>query len=213
VEAAARDYERGSGVRVELTFGASQTLLANIVLIKRGDLYIPADDSYLDLARQKQLIAEVAPLAEMTAVLAIKKGFPRKIGSFKDITGLTLAQANPDVAAIGKVMREKLPHSEWEALNDQTRVFTTAVTEVANDVKLGAVDAGFIWDAMAAQYPELELIHLPELETIKGKVAAGVLKCSRRRAETLDFLAFLSAPDKGLKQFERNGFKIVPAQK
>src|SRR5205823_4457639 len=125
----------------------------------------------------------------------------------------TLAQANPDAAAIGKVMRERLPRSEWATLNGQTRVFTTAVTEVANDVKLGTVDAGFIWDAMAAQYPELELIHLPELEIVKGKVAAAVLRCSRRRAEALDFLAFLSAPEKGLQQFERNGFKIGPAQK
>src|SRR5437899_1152767 len=47
VEAVAREYERAYGIRVELTFGPSQTLLANIALTSRGDLYIPADDSYL----------------------------------------------------------------------------------------------------------------------------------------------------------------------
>src|SRR6266705_2306268 len=98
VEAVARDYEKAYGTRVELTFGPSQTLLANIALTSRGDLYIPADESYFDAARKKELIAEVIPLAEMNAVLALKKGAPTNIHSLREMAtnSLTLAQANPD---------------------------------------------------------------------------------------------------------------------
>src|SRR6185295_3519130 len=46
MEKIAADYERASGTRVELSFGGSQTLLASIDVTKRGDLYLPADDSY-----------------------------------------------------------------------------------------------------------------------------------------------------------------------
>src|SRR4051812_1905763 len=47
VEAAAKAYELEFGVPIQLQFGGSQTLLANIEISKRGDLYLPADDSYL----------------------------------------------------------------------------------------------------------------------------------------------------------------------
>jgi molybdate transport system substrate-binding protein len=215
VEAIAREYEKAFGTRVELTFGPSQTLLANITLTKRGDLYIPADDSYLDSARQKNLIAEVVPLAEMTAVLALKKGASTNLQSLHDLlaSSVTLAQANPDAAAIGKLMRDKLSKADWEALRARTAVFKPSVTEVANDVKLGTVGGAFIWNAMAAQYPDVQIISLPELDPVKARVAAAVLNCSRQPTAALRFARFLSASDKGLKEFERNGYKTVPGDK
>src|SRR6516162_199366 len=74
LEEIATEYEKAFGVPVQLQFGASQTLLANAEVARRGDLYLPADDSYLQLARDKGLLAEVLPLARMTAVLAVRKG-------------------------------------------------------------------------------------------------------------------------------------------
>src|SRR5437588_11919196 len=53
VEAAARDYQKEYGVEVQLQYGGSQTLLASIEASKRGDLYLPGDDSYLQTARDK----------------------------------------------------------------------------------------------------------------------------------------------------------------
>src|SRR5687767_2857277 len=48
VEAAAAEYERAYGVRVQLQYGGSQTLLANLKLSKTGDLYLPAEDAYVE---------------------------------------------------------------------------------------------------------------------------------------------------------------------
>src|SRR5215203_6107104 len=55
VEAVAREYEAAYGVPVQLQYGGSQTLLAGIEVSRRGDLYVPADDSYLQAARDKGL--------------------------------------------------------------------------------------------------------------------------------------------------------------
>ena len=211
VDAAARAFEKEHGVSVQLTYGPSQTLLANIALTERGDLYIPADDSYLELARQKNLIRTTIPLAEMMAVLAFKG--ERPINSLQDLRGMTLAQADPELAAIAKLMREKLSDSDWQMLKGQTIVFKASVTEVANDVKLGAVQGGFIWDAMAQQYPELKLVHLPELKAVKGKIAVSVLNCSRQAALALRFAQFLATKDKGLREFEKNGFQILAGER
>ena len=44
MEKIAADYSRETGVAVVLSLGGSQTLLANIAITQRGDLYLPADD-------------------------------------------------------------------------------------------------------------------------------------------------------------------------
>src|SRR5687768_12472409 len=73
VEAAAAEYEKAYGVKIQIQPGASQTLLANMQLSGVGDVYLPADDSYIALAREKGLVEEVTPLARMKPVLAVKR--------------------------------------------------------------------------------------------------------------------------------------------
>src|SRR4051794_36464670 len=43
VEAVAKAYEQAYGVKVQLDYGPSQTLLTRIETAKKGDLFIPAD--------------------------------------------------------------------------------------------------------------------------------------------------------------------------
>src|SRR5262245_27556311 len=130
VEAVARRYEDEYGVRVNLQYGGSQTLLANIEVGQRGDLYLPADDYYIDAAREKHLIDETIPLARMTPVLAVRPGNPKQIHSFVDLlkSDARVAQANPDAAAIGKITRDKLRKTgQWEALKARTTVLKPTV--------------------------------------------------------------------------------------
>ena len=86
VEAAAQAYQQEYGVQVQLQYGGSQTLLANIEASQRGDLYLPADDSYLRMARDKGLVARRCRLARMTPVLAVPKGNPKNLHSLDDLT-------------------------------------------------------------------------------------------------------------------------------
>src|ERR1043166_933446 len=215
MEQIAADYLGETGTRVELSFGGSQTLLANIQITHHGDLYLPADDSYLTLAREKKLIKETFPLAEQTAVLAVAKGNPKQIRALADFrdSPFTLSQAKPDTAAIGKLVRAATEaNGLWTALRSRTAVLKPAVTDAANDVKLGAVDAAFVWDSMARQYPDLEFIRLSELENVRAKVAVGVLNCSKQHDAAFAFARFIAAPEKGSKRFQQNGFVLQPAQ-
>jgi molybdate transport system substrate-binding protein len=212
VEAVAREYERTCGVPVQLSFGASQTLLTGAEISGRGDLFIPADDSFLAPARQKAFVAETIPLARLGAVVAVAKGNPKVIRSLDDLLqpGLKLAQANPDAAAIGRLTREALGKAgRWDALQKQTLVFKPTVSDVANDVKLGSVDAGIIWDGMARQYPDLDMVSVPELSAVKARVALGVLRGSPQPTAALRFARYLAARDKGLTEFARQGFDVV----
>lgn len=208
----ARGYEQASGQPVRIQFGGSQTLLANAQVAQVGDLYLPADDGYLDLARQKGLIDETIPLARMTAVLAVRRGNPQQIRSLHDLLrpGVKLAQANPDAAAIGKVVRGALqPTGLWSAIEQRTTVFKPTVNDVASDIRLGTVDAGFVWDALASADPNLQTVPVPELTNAVGRISVAVLRCSRQPTAALRFARYLGAEDRGLREFARQHYRPV----
>ena len=215
VETIARAYEQAYAVPVRVQLGASQSLLASLEVAKQGDLYLPADDSYLRLARQKGLIAETIPLARMTAVLAVRRGNPKNIRSLEDLLGkdIKLAQANPDAAAIGKLTRAALQQTgQWEAVQKRTLVFKPTVSDVAGDIKLGAVDAGFVWDAVVGQMPELEAVRLPALERAIAHISVAILRGSRQPTAALRFARYLGAAEQGLKEFARQHFEPVEGE-
>ena len=88
-------------------------------------------------------------------------------------------------------------------------VFKPTVNDVANDVKIGSVDAGIVWDATARQFPELELVTVPLFNTATETISIGVLKRSQQPEAALRFARYLGARDKGLKQFERFHYQPV----
>ena len=59
VEQIRKQYEAETGRKVSLEFGNSQSLLAQLEISKRGDLYLPADDSFLNIAKNKKLVESV----------------------------------------------------------------------------------------------------------------------------------------------------------
>src|SRR5687767_4114314 len=120
VEAIRADYEKEFGTPLQIQYGASQTLLAALEVAGAGDLYLPADDSYLHLARERKLLVDEYPLASMQAVVAVAKGNPKQIARLDDLLkdGVRVSQASPDAAAIGKLTREALSASgQWEKLH------------------------------------------------------------------------------------------------
>jgi len=211
-EAIRREYEQAFGVPLHVQYGPSQTLLAGIEVSKSGDLYLPADDSYLDLARERNLTAEVFPLARMTAVVAVAKGNPKQIKTWADVMrpDVRVVQASHEGTAIGKLTKAELGKAGlWDALDKHTAVYKTTVNEVAGDVKVGSVDAGIVFDAVLHDFDSLEAVSLPELKNAEAHIAAAVLLTSRQPQRALHFARYLSARDKGLVRYREFGFEPV----
>lgn len=212
VEAVAHEYEREFGVRVQLQFGGSGTLLSNLRVADAGDLFLAADESYIKSAREFGLLAETIPLARMRPVIAVARGNPKNIRTLEDLRRpeVRVAMANPDAASIGRTVRALLQQAgQWVELEKRITVFKPTVNDVANDVKLGAVDAGIVWDATARQYPELELVPVPLFDQATETISIGVLKRSTEPAAALRFARYLGARDKGLKQFAQFHYEPV----
>ncbi len=212
VTSIAKDYEKETGAKIELQFGPSQVLLTSAQVSKKGDLYIPSDDSYIGIGKQKDMIAEVIPLARQSPVLGVKKGNPKNIQSLQDIlTGdVRLSQANPETAAIGKVVRSALVNSgNWDAIKAKTIVFQATISDVANDIKIGSVDAGFLYDSTVRQFEGLDMVKMPQLDNLVSAVPVAVLKSTIQPTEALRFARYLGASDKGLATFKKMGFEVA----
>jgi molybdate transport system substrate-binding protein len=212
IEPIAADYEREYDQPVRIQYGGSNTLLSNLEAGRTGDLFLPGDDSYLQLASEKGILEETIPLATMHPVVAVQNDCTLNISSIRDLIApdVRVACATPDAAAIGKMTRRLLTASgDWQAWSDHVTVFKPTVNDVANDVKLGSVDAGIVWDSTVAQYPELKGIPIPELVGEAAHVAVGILNWSDRPTASLKFARYIAARDKGLAMFAKTGFSVV----
>lgn len=212
VDRVAAEYTRCTGVPIHLQYGGSGTLLSNLRVARRGDLFLAADASYLDLARSNGLVAETIPVARLTPVIAVRRGNPKRILGVADLTraDVATALANPEAASVGRTTRELLTRAgTWAALAERVKVLKPTVNDVANDIKLGAVDAGVVWDAVVHQYPDLEAVTDPVLSPGVQEVMIAVLAFGERPTAALRLARYLTAADAGLKAFAEAGYQVV----
>ena len=69
VDELAKQFQAETGIEVLLQFGGSQQLFAGITTAKRGDLFIPGDDSYLAIAKERDLLRQVPAYRELTELI------------------------------------------------------------------------------------------------------------------------------------------------
>ena len=213
MEAAAREYEAETGRRVQLQFGASEEMLHQVASPIPADLFLPADESYVQQARTLGLIDREFPLATMRAVVLTSRGNPKGVAQWTDLTraDVRVSLANP-MAAIGKLVRLRLiADGKWEALAPRV-VGSGTVVDSANATKVGGVDVAIVWDVVAVRYvggpePRQVVLSLPELADVTARVAAATLNQSRDRAEARRFARFLASP-RGLTHFRIAGFTV-----
>ena len=213
VEATIAQYESETGNKVNVSYGGSGTLLGQLKIDPdSADLYLAADDSYVTLARNAELTAESIPLAKMTPVIAVAKGNPEGVKGLKDLMrdDLRLGLANPDAAAIGKISRKALTAADvWKDVEANVQVFKPTVNEIANDLKLGTIDIGIVWDATVNQYEELEAVRVPELDAFTRTVAVTVVAATNKPTAALHFARYLAARDRGNQHFAKMGYETV----
>lgn len=209
VTAIAEQYEKETGIKVQLQFAGSGTLLSSLE-VAPGDIYLAADSSYTDLAKEKGYVAETMLVAYMRAGFGVPKGNPKRLSQLTDVKreDLRIGIGNPDAASIGKFTRTVLGEEGlWDGFEPEVQFPT--VNELANAIKLGTVDAAILWDAVAHQYPEIDFVNLPEFDRRKKDITVGVLTKSNQPTAALKFCRYLTARDKGLPIFAENGYEII----
>ncbi|HEY1189098.1 MAG TPA: molybdate ABC transporter substrate-binding protein [Gemmata sp.] len=214
LEAVAADYERDTGQSVELRFGPSEDVLTKVRFpapAEPADLFVPADDSYVQQARELGLVSESVRVARIRAVVLLAKNNPKALATWADLlrAGVVVAVPNPG-AAVGKLARAHLIETRrWPALEPHV-VDTGTVTAAANATRLGSADAAIVWDAVAAApaYRGQVVLALPELEGVIGRVEVAALAQARDPGAARRFARYVADPEHGLERFRAFGFRV-----
>lgn len=208
-------FERECGVQVQVQYGPSNTLLGQIEAGGVGDLFLVGEERYADLAREKGLAQEVLPVAVQRPVLAVRKGNPCRVRRLDDLTrtDVRVGLADPEQAAIGRLTRELLGAAgRWADLDravSRRGVFKPSVTDLANDLKLGNIDASILWDALVRQDAELEAVESEELKPGAARIMIAVLTSAKTPTAALRFARYLAAGDRGLPVFASMGYEAA----
>jgi molybdate transport system substrate-binding protein len=202
----AAQFEKERGIRVMLQFGGTGSLLSQIRLTKKGDIFIAADLGALTDAGDA--VKSSVPIVAQKPVIAVKEGNPKQIHLLEDLlrNDVRLALANPETASISRVCR-KLLGERWAALQRKAAVLKPSVVEIASDVKLGAADAAIVWDTVVMQ--GLSAIQTQELSTHSEPVSAALLASSTQQEIALQFIDFLTHPDHGGMIFRESGMHPI----
>ena len=231
----AKMYQQKTGQAVEINSAGSGELLAHIEMHKRGDIYV-SHDPFLDILMQKfEMGVDGWLLAELTPVIAVRKGNPKNIQGLKDLTrdDVELILTDYKGSSLGRMLGTIFSKAniDFDKLNETKKIHTNrSGGYAANFVMTGNADATMVWDAVAhLRSDKLDVIRIddqlpiPYVDAVTSatgvtykltpvRVTAATLTCSSKPAASAKFLEYL-ASEKASMVFKEFGFTMYPAAK
>lgn len=192
----AEAFRAKAGVAVQCDYGGSGMIISRLRLAGRGDLFIPGDFWYVELAEQEDLVLSKTDLCWFVPVILVQKGNPKKIAGVADLVapGVRLGLGNPDACQVGRASRAIFAKSaiSQDAVAKNLAFASVTVNELGIQVTMGQLDAAIVWDATAAQYADrTDAVPIPPRENEVSRVTGAVLKCSGQPGAAQQFLDFI----------------------
>jgi len=206
-EACAAGFTAATGITVRFQYGGSGQLIGQLAAGMPADLYLPADESYMKIGKEKKLLREVIPLAEMHPVIAVQAGNPKSITSLDTLlsSGVKFAVASPEAASIGRTLKEGLA-DRWPPLAAAATVTKTTVTDLLNDLQVQSVDAAIVWDSTIHGIKGLTAVEDPALTKLVERSGGAVTEACTKPANALALLRWMASPEKGNPAWLAAGF-------
>ncbi len=206
----ANAYEQETGIEVELTFNNSGTLLNQIAMMKKGDIFIPGGYPFIELADEKGLIDEIkGPIAYHVPVIITPKDNPMEIHSIEDLSkdGVELLIPEPDATAIGKLAYKVFDKTSVSTeIKDNISATLETPIKVLNLIKMGQGNAGIV--EYSNTYKEKDYIEVIEIDTNINEIENIMITSliyTKDNELTNDFLTYIE--DNGAEVFLKYGFK------
>ena len=209
-----RAFTAKTGVAVESDYGGSGMIISRMRLTGRGDLFMPGDVWYVELAEKEGLVESKTMVCYFVPVILVPKGNPKKIQGLADLArpGVRLGLGNPKACQVGRICEKIIARSGLprDAIDANLVFSSVTVNELGLQVKTGHLDATIVWDAVAAQYADsADVVPIPPAQNEISRVAVAVLKSSRNRGAADAFVEFIVG-DEGQALFHKHQYRTDP---
>ena len=212
VEELGAAFEKRTGTKVTFTFGGSAQLASQILLTRKGDLFIPGDSAEIAPVEEKGLINKKADLVYHIPALAVPKSNPAGVHGLSDLKlpGVKVALGDPKSCPIGKVADAVLQKNQiYDEVEKNVVVKTATASEMVLYLSTGQADAAIIWKENLHNYEDkIKLLQVPELDSYTKTVPAAMLAFSEQKEEAGQFLNFLNSEESKVI-WEKWGYQTV----
>jgi molybdate transport system substrate-binding protein len=217
-EEAAKLYEQRTGVKVDLVFGGSGSVLSQMRLSKQGDIYFPGSSDYMEKAKREGDVFGDSEkvIVYLVSAINVTKGNPGRIRTLKDLTrpGLRIAIGNPETVCVGayavEIVERGFTAAEKAAFQKNLVNYTESCEKTATAISLKMVDAVIGWSVFEHWDPErIETVRLPAGQIPRiGYIPAAISKLTRDKEAAQRFVDFLAGPE-GRKIFARHKYFVT----
>jgi len=204
--------EKKHACKIKIIQGGSRDLYQTLVFSKKGDLFLPGDSKYIEMA--DSYINEQKALGYNHLALFVKKGNPYGIAGLEDLLreDLLVSYGNPETCSIGVAAEESM--IKYGGLSFLNRVkenlsFYASDSRDLNRMLIdGKVDIGLNWIAtqFLPDYKE-KIIHLPldKETTVSKKLVIALLHTSVAPDVAKAFIRYADS-DEGRAIMRKYGF-------
>ncbi|OPY64624.1 MAG: putative binding protein precursor [Syntrophorhabdus sp. PtaU1.Bin002] len=218
MEEAADRFKKLTGIQVDLNFGGSGTMLSQMRMARRGDLFIPASPDYIVKAEKEGVIdpGTVKIVAYLIPAIAVQPGNPKGIRTLSDLSkpGIKVGLANPETVVIGRYAVEVLEKNgllKDVKKNIVTHAASAAATEAL--IVMKKVDAVIGWEVFSHWNPgKIETVFLKPNEVPRiAYIPAAVSSYTTDKGSARKFIDFLVSPE-GKKIFTKWGYAVTDGE-
>ena len=209
-------YESESGVKVNLSFGGSQSLAQQVASGAPADAFISAGMGPVEFLEEGGMVSDADSLRLLgNELVVVARAGTDGIDSLESLASEAigrLALANPDLAPAGAYAEEALRSAGvWDGLQGKL-LLGKDVRAAMTYVEVGNADAGIVYRTDALSSDTLRVAHPvdPALHSTVVYPAVAV-KGSSSPGETSEYLEFLSS-EEAMAVFRRFGFSGPPAE-
>jgi molybdate transport system substrate-binding protein len=214
-EEAAKLFEQKTGIKVELVFGGSGFMLAQMKLAKQGDIYFPGSSDYMEKAkREGTVFADTEKvIVYLVPAINVVKGNPLGIRKLQDLTkpGIRIAIANPEGVCLGvyavEIIENVFTIAEKAAFKSNLVNYTESCEKTATAISLKMADAVIGWSVFESWDPlRIQNVRLPASQIPRiGYIPIAISRYAKNRNNAQRFLDFIAGPE-GRKIFARHKY-------
>ena len=194
VKALVEMYEKETGRKVEMSLGGSETLLPQVKLKAAGDVFVTHTPFQQETRDAGALLREVV-VGFQAPVLVVRRGNPLSVIGFADLAapGLRVVLPDPDYSTCGKMVLKRLEEAGIKdaVLENVGNQLVRDHAMVGNQLKLGAADAGIMWNGVANIFKDDLIIISDPYAYEEIKLSVMGLSYSKNQEQLEQFLDFV----------------------
>ncbi|MDX9745542.1 MAG: molybdate ABC transporter substrate-binding protein [Syntrophales bacterium] len=198
-------FTQQTGLEVNVSYAGVGTLLSQISLSRRGDIFVaPSPDIMKKAAKQGHLVpGTIRETGYFVPSINVQKGNPKRIRSLQDMArpGLRIAIGNPETVYVGilaaEIADKALTPQERKQFRKNIVTYGEDFNKLAALLVLRQVDAVIGFSYLDKWFPEkIDTIKLASTDIQRiGVGNAALLRYTDNRPAAERFLSFLAAPE------------------